>query len=557
MALGDAPERDERVQLLQAALRGFSRCENKLDDIALDLAVHINRFGRTARLQNLLGSHDGLGPGHRPRAHAAHDFELFVAVRVPHRQLEHEAVHLRFGERVRPLLVDRVLRGEHQERRRQREGRLADRHRVFLHGLEQRRLDLGGRAVDLVGEDHVGEDRALLGLELGLLRVVDQRADQVRGQQIRRELDALERGPDRVGERADGEGFGKAGHPLHEDVPVGQQTDEQPFDHCLLSHDHTADFIEQAVYKAARLLNLRLYDFDVAVHATLRFQVQGGGRTLTLLTPFFRDNINGSAAARNGCRTRARQGRATGAPSRRGPVVLLQMTLSGGISMRSSNLPVAALVVAAVSACGGEAGRATGPMVRDSAGVRIVEYAGLADSEPSLALAPEPLYRHGGGAGEYAFGLIGVGRLFPDGSAALSDYGTSEIVLLTPDAAEHRVMARAGEGPGEVGYVRDMFTRGQDSLLVLDFRNSSVSLFVNGSLVVTESLVDLRRNTSQWPVGLDDAGNLLTATTSFRSGFEEEAIQWGRGITARNPVSLTGTARSAVLAVAVCRGRFG
>ena len=193
--------------------------------------------------------------------------------------------------------------------------------------------------------------------------------------------------------------------------------------------------------------------------------------------------------------------------------------------MRSSRLPAAALVVAAVSACGGEAGRATGPMVRDSAGVRIVEYAEWADSEPALALAPEPLYRHGGGAGEYAFGLIGAGRLFPDGSAALSDYGTSEIVLLTSDGAEHRVMARAGDGPGEVGYVRDMFTRGQDSLLVLDFRNSSFSLFVNGSLVVTESLVDLRRNTSQWPVGPDGAGNFLTATSSYRSGFEEEWLQ--------------------------------
>ena len=193
--------------------------------------------------------------------------------------------------------------------------------------------------------------------------------------------------------------------------------------------------------------------------------------------------------------------------------------------MRSASLPAAALVIAATSACGGDTGPATGPMVRESAGVRIVEYAGLPDTEPSLALAPEPLYRHGGHPGEYAFGLIGRGRLFSDGSAALSDDASSEIVLVTPDGASHSVAAGAGEGPGEVGYVLGMFTRGQDSLLVLDRRNSSLSLFVNGSPVLTESLVDLRRNTSQWPMGLDGAGKFLTATSSYRPGFEEEWLQ--------------------------------
>jgi hypothetical protein len=34
-------------------------------------------------------------------------------------------------------------------------------HLLLLHRLEQRRLRLGGRAVDLVAEDDVGEDRPL------------------------------------------------------------------------------------------------------------------------------------------------------------------------------------------------------------------------------------------------------------------------------------------------------------------------------------------------------------------------------------------------------------
>ncbi len=186
---------------------------------------------------------------------------------------------------------------------------------------------------------------------------------------------------------------------------------------------------------------------------------------------------------------------------------------------------MAVAAAAWVAGCGeGEAPRA-GPVVRDSAGVRIVEYAGPPDETDFLALSSDPIYRHGGRTGEYDFGAIGAGRLFPDGSAALSDHANSEIVLLTPDGAGHRVMARAGDGPGEVGYVRNIFARGQDSLLAVDFGNSRFSLFVFGSHVLTESLVGIRNNTTQWPVGLDGAGNFLTATTSFRPGFEEEWLQ--------------------------------
>ena len=75
--------------------------------------------------------------------------------------LEHEAVHLRFGQRIGAFLLDRILRGQHEERRRQRDRFAAERDLAFLHRFEQRALHLGRRAVDFVGEDEVGEDRAL------------------------------------------------------------------------------------------------------------------------------------------------------------------------------------------------------------------------------------------------------------------------------------------------------------------------------------------------------------------------------------------------------------
>ena len=84
--------------------------------------------------------------------------------------VEHEPVELGLGQRIRPFLLDRVLRGQHEERLGQRMPPAADRHLVLLHRLEQRRLRLRRRAVDLVGQDHVGEDRPLHKPELALSR---------------------------------------------------------------------------------------------------------------------------------------------------------------------------------------------------------------------------------------------------------------------------------------------------------------------------------------------------------------------------------------------------
>ncbi len=88
--------------------------------------------------------------------------------------------------------------GEHDERLVElRSVRLADRHAVLLHRLEQRALRLRRGAVDLVGEHDVREDRALPELEdlPARLRVssMTRGAEDVGGHQVGRELDARER----------------------------------------------------------------------------------------------------------------------------------------------------------------------------------------------------------------------------------------------------------------------------------------------------------------------------------------------------------------------------
>ena len=73
--------------------------------------------------------------------------------------LEHEAVELRFGKRVRPFELNRVLCRKDEERRFERIGPSLHRDALLLHRLEQRRLSLRWRPVDFVGQQDVREDR--------------------------------------------------------------------------------------------------------------------------------------------------------------------------------------------------------------------------------------------------------------------------------------------------------------------------------------------------------------------------------------------------------------
>ena len=125
--------------------------------------------------------------------------------------------------------------------------------------------------------------------------------------------------------------------------------------------------------------------------------------------------------------------------------------------------------------------------VSDSAGVRIVEYAGVPEVEPPFAFGAEPVYRHGANPGDYIFQLPEAGRLLPDGSAVVADwYG--EVVILGADGKTHRVLAGVGEGPGEVVNPYALFVMGRDSVLVADNRLSRLTLFVGDSFARTASL---------------------------------------------------------------------
>ena len=167
-----------------------------------------------------------------------------------------------------------------------------------------------------------------------------------------------------------------------------------------------------------------------------------------------------------------------------------------------------AVALAGLAACADHPPASTDvpAQIEDSADVRIVEYVGVPEVEPPFVIAAEPVYRHGANPGDYEFQGINVGRLFPDGSAVVADRENSEVVVLSPDGTTHRVIARRGQGPGDVTYPYSMFVLGQDSVLVPDNRLSRLTLFVGDSVA---RIASLPRSSTLGVAGIGSSGELL------------------------------------------------
>ena len=113
---------------------------------------------------------------------------------------------------------------------------------TLLHGFEQRRLRLRRRAVDFVGQQDVGEDRALHegpgAAAGGGILFDDVGAGDVGGHQVGRELDALEDQPERLRHGAHQQRLGGAGQAGDQAVAADEQRDHHLLQHFFLADDH-------------------------------------------------------------------------------------------------------------------------------------------------------------------------------------------------------------------------------------------------------------------------------------------------------------------------------
>jgi hypothetical protein len=127
---------------------------------------------------------------------------------------------------------------------------------ALLHGLEQRGLCLRRRAVDLVGQQNVREDRPFHETErpppLGIL-FQHARTRDVGRHEVRRELDALELQVEYLRQRADNERLREARHADQKTMPAREDRRKDLLDHRVLSDD---DLLQFALHHLAMLAEL-------------------------------------------------------------------------------------------------------------------------------------------------------------------------------------------------------------------------------------------------------------------------------------------------------------
>ena len=119
-------------------------------------------------------------------------------------------------------------------------GLAIDRDGPLLHRLQEGRLRLGRRPVDLVRQEEGREDWTPDERELAGLEIEDARPGDVRRHQIGRELDAAELAPENARQGAHQERLGDARHALDEGVVPREDGDERPVDCLVLPDDHLA-----------------------------------------------------------------------------------------------------------------------------------------------------------------------------------------------------------------------------------------------------------------------------------------------------------------------------
>ena len=173
-----------------------------------------------------------------PAGMLLHDLALAVARWISHANAQHEPVELRFRQWIGSVVFDGVLRGQHHERRGKLVSVIVHCYLGFVHGFQQRRLRLGRGAINFVRQDDVGKDRAGLEIKALLDLIENAGAHDVRGKQVRGELDPLERAVEGIRESLREGRLAHPGHVLDQQMAFGQQGHKREADHFVLAANH-------------------------------------------------------------------------------------------------------------------------------------------------------------------------------------------------------------------------------------------------------------------------------------------------------------------------------
>ena len=78
------------------------------------------------------------------------DFLLGRRIGITHLDAHQKSIQLRFRQRIRSMVFDRILRRQNHERAGKRIRDVLDRHLALVHRLQKRTLSLWRRSIDLI-----------------------------------------------------------------------------------------------------------------------------------------------------------------------------------------------------------------------------------------------------------------------------------------------------------------------------------------------------------------------------------------------------------------------
>ncbi|MFQ5680090.1 MAG: hypothetical protein ACE5HP_11605 [Gemmatimonadota bacterium] len=148
-------------------------------------------------------------------------------------------------------------------------------------------------------------------------------------------------------------------------------------------------------------------------------------------------------------------------------------------SVKWAGLAFLAAWASELTGCGSQTSGAGGPVVRDSAGVEIVENLDLRwNAEEGWSVDPVPeldLATSGRGA-PHEFDRVTDATRLRDGTVAVADYTSREVRLFSASGEFLRRVGREGEGPGDFQRLRSVDRYRGDSVVVYDHSLSRVTV---------------------------------------------------------------------------------
>lgn len=186
--------------------------------------------------------------------------------------------------------------------------------------------------------------------------------------------------------------------------------------------------------------------------------------------------------------------------------------------LRSRGRPSIAVAAAALllplAACGGD-GRAAGPVVRDSAGIRIVQNAAPAwKTGQGWRVEAEPQVDVGVAEGDanQQFARVSDALRLSDGTLIVADGQVNELRAFDAQGRYLRTLARSGGGPGEFAGLETLHLLPGDTVAAFDGRAGRVSYFApSGAFVRGVTLGPVDGKLPPRPLGVFADGSMVVA----------------------------------------------